>query len=248
MPNSRPNIPEKTKRAVRKRCGFGCIYCGMPIFHYDHMVPYSDTHDHAAENLALLCGTHHDMKSRGLLSTEAVKQQNQTPFNLRRNYSPPFKLQQYAREIFIEIGDSDFRAPLELPAGYLSVVNINSQELFSVSQEDSFLKISLRMQDKYGTDLIRVHEGEIELYLESWDIQYRGKRLTMWSSKRDIGLDIEFINDGLKITQGLFLTHTDFLEVTPRKLYHAGGNGATCKGSYTNFRCISILDGGMGVL
>lgn len=57
--NERPPIPAKIKRLVRQRCGFGCVICGSPIYEYDHIVNWSETHHHKAEELTLLCSKHH---------------------------------------------------------------------------------------------------------------------------------------------------------------------------------------------
>jgi 5-methylcytosine-specific restriction endonuclease McrA len=42
----RPKIPEGVKREVRQRCGFGCVICGLPIYEYDHLVPYAQVLSH----------------------------------------------------------------------------------------------------------------------------------------------------------------------------------------------------------
>src|SRR5690348_15018177 len=36
----RPPITEEKKRQIRKRCGFGCIFCGRPLYEYHHIHGY----------------------------------------------------------------------------------------------------------------------------------------------------------------------------------------------------------------
>jgi hypothetical protein len=46
-------VPAEIKRAVRQRCGFGCVLCGVPIFQYDHMIPFAEVQEHTEENITL---------------------------------------------------------------------------------------------------------------------------------------------------------------------------------------------------
>jgi hypothetical protein len=67
------DIPEPVKRAVRAACGFGCVICGLPFYHYDHFDPeFENARTHDAAGIALLCGYHHDKRTRGTLSKETV--------------------------------------------------------------------------------------------------------------------------------------------------------------------------------
>jgi len=47
------------QREVRQRCGFGFVICGIPIYHYDHIIDHAEVHEHTADKLTLLCPTHH---------------------------------------------------------------------------------------------------------------------------------------------------------------------------------------------
>jgi len=58
----RPAISDPIKREVRQRCGFGCVICGVPIYDYEHMVPHTEVQEHLANNVTLLCPTHHREK------------------------------------------------------------------------------------------------------------------------------------------------------------------------------------------
>jgi hypothetical protein len=56
---SERDIPKEIKRRVRERCGFGCVYCGIPIIDYHHIVPWAECQEHDPENIMLLCPTCH---------------------------------------------------------------------------------------------------------------------------------------------------------------------------------------------
>ena len=91
QPNSR-NIPLPTKRDIRRRCGFGCVFCGIPLYEYDHMLGWANTHTHVSEEITLLCDQHHREKTAGLLPIEVVREADANPFNLRSGSSKPYDL------------------------------------------------------------------------------------------------------------------------------------------------------------
>jgi hypothetical protein len=90
--DDRPRIPSDIKRKVRQRCGFGCVICGLPLYEYDHLVPWSEVETHEADNLVLLCDRHHREKTSGLLHLAKVVEANEVPANLATGLSSPFDL------------------------------------------------------------------------------------------------------------------------------------------------------------
>ena len=70
-PDSR-NIPLPVQREVRRRCGFGCVICGLPLYEYDHLLCWAVVQRHVAEEITLLCDQHHREKTSGLLPNDAV--------------------------------------------------------------------------------------------------------------------------------------------------------------------------------
>ena len=49
MVEYRPDIPAEIIRKVRQRCGFGCIFCGCPIYEIHHIIDWADTKSHDLE-------------------------------------------------------------------------------------------------------------------------------------------------------------------------------------------------------
>src|SRR5690349_14336280 len=92
MSDVRPAIPDPIKRVVRQRCGFGCVICGFPLVHYDHMTEWSVVREHRADNLTLLCPNHHQQKTNGLLTEEQVRAADAKPYNRERRMTAPFGL------------------------------------------------------------------------------------------------------------------------------------------------------------
>jgi hypothetical protein len=74
------HIPEHAKRAIRQRCGFGCVVCGCSIVEYHHFEPeYKDAHAHTVGGITLLCPTCHSKEQAGIFSSELIKRANSAP-------------------------------------------------------------------------------------------------------------------------------------------------------------------------
>ncbi|MFC1865180.1 cell division protein [Chloroflexota bacterium] len=114
----RPLIPQEIKREVRQRCGFGCVLCGIPLYQYDHMLEWVETHKHVANEITLLCDRHHSEKTKGLLSKEAVKEANDNPYNRRTGVSQNYLLHYSGKDVKITIGENIFQYQ-NLKEGYL---------------------------------------------------------------------------------------------------------------------------------
>jgi hypothetical protein len=68
------DIPEHVKRSVRQRDGFGCVFCGLAIYQYEHVdPPFAEARTHDASAITLLCGSCHDKVSRKFTSKDSVK-------------------------------------------------------------------------------------------------------------------------------------------------------------------------------
>src|SRR4051794_27995797 len=102
------HIPEHTKRAVRKRCGFGCVVCGLPIYHYDHIDEFATVRQHDSYNLALLCPNHHQDKSSGRLSKAAVKHHVASPANKAGSFTSGHWLSLVGEGCLFRVGASTY--------------------------------------------------------------------------------------------------------------------------------------------
>lgn len=72
-------IPADVKRAVRARCGFGCVICGDAWYQYEHFAPpFALAKSHDPEGIALVCQKHHSKKGT-LLSPEEYQERRASP-------------------------------------------------------------------------------------------------------------------------------------------------------------------------
>ena len=96
-------IPSDVRRAVRQRCGFGCVVCGSAIFEYDHFDPeFKDATTHDSDGIALLCPTDHSRKGNGLISNEEYIDHISDPYAINLGYSyAEWSLASFAPQILI---------------------------------------------------------------------------------------------------------------------------------------------------
>ncbi|MBI3099533.1 MAG: hypothetical protein HYY93_15100 [Planctomycetes bacterium] len=79
------DIPDPVRRAVRQRCKFCCVLCICGVYEYHHFAPlFAEAHAHDPDGITLLCGTHHDKVTRGIIKPEEVRAADQR----RRSEAP----------------------------------------------------------------------------------------------------------------------------------------------------------------
>ncbi len=80
-------IPPDVARAVRKRCGFGCVVCGSALYDYDHFSPeFKDAPGHDPLGVILLCPNHHRAKG-GFVSRATLERCANAPFCKAQGFS-----------------------------------------------------------------------------------------------------------------------------------------------------------------
>lgn len=142
----RPEIPRPIKREVRQRCCFGCVICGIPIYHYDHVEEWSEVEERDPQNLVLLCVRHHDEKTRGFLSADEVRAKSADPFNCRPGTSSPYHLPYSGEGCEAVMGSSGLVHRWEtLPDGHGTLpVIIDDTPIIGFVREDEHLLLTLQ--------------------------------------------------------------------------------------------------------
>jgi hypothetical protein len=104
------DIPKPVERAVRRRCGFGCVICGDAIFTYEHFdPPFKEAREHKPKGITLLCGSHQNESSKGLLSRQTIRSADAEPYCKQHGYATHvFDLGAVRPRLFI--GSNDFTA------------------------------------------------------------------------------------------------------------------------------------------
>lgn len=178
------NIPEQVKREVRRRCGFGCIICGVGIYQYEHFNPeFNTAKTHDANGITLLCGYHHDKKTRGLISAAKIKKANSDPYPLKsgttfgdiENFNTPPKI--ILGSTIIE------NCKVFLEIGYDRVIWMEP----SSEKGEGFL-LNAHIKDENGKTVLKIIKNEWRVGVNTWDITTVGKSLTIRDRPREITL------------------------------------------------------------
>lgn len=165
-------IPPDVKQEVRKRSGFGCVICGKGIFHYDHVEPeYVDAKEHHPDGITLLCGYHHDEKTRGFLPNHVISAAMQNPKSLKKGYSDGLFYTGNGHPKFI-LGGAEF-GNTEIPVliGGMPIIVIHKPEV-----EGGPFLISGVFFDSAGKASLFIDRNEWRASSGNWDVNTIGKR------------------------------------------------------------------------
>lgn len=217
-PNSR-NIPLPIQREVRKRCGFGCVICGVPLYEYDHLLGWANVKRHIAEEITLLCNKHHHEKTSGLLLNEDVLVANTNPFNLCSSVSKPYDLHFSGTECETIIGGNKFTT---LDQGYGTAIiplMIDEIPLVAFLLTDGHLLLNLNLFDENNEQILRICNNQLWYSTNPWDIELKGKNLIIREASHNILIDITFnMPNQITINRGRFLLNGVEVLVRPQYL------------------------------
>lgn len=178
-------IDASTKRAVRQRCGFGCVKCGCGIVQYHHFdPPFAEATRHDAAGITLLCGQCHDRAERQILSFDDVVDANRSPWCRTAGYTKDF-LFLGAGDIPVRFGSSCVRATTIIKCGESIVVGMSRPEV-----NGSPLRFNAVLTDPSGLELLRVIDNEWQAGCGRYDIRTTGDSLTIHDAQRDVVLDM----------------------------------------------------------
>lgn len=187
-------IPQPVRREVRRRCGFGCVICGSPIYHYDHMMDWAIYRRHNPDEITLLCPTHHQEKNSGLLSITTIEKHNRKPFNKNILLSPKWKLNYY-REIQSVVGGMVFNTvmPHEKVSEkfFTTFLQIGPFPIIWFNIEEGNLLLNAVFY-RNGVPIFVISDNEFVYSTEMWDIEFVGRTLTVREAHRKIMLKITF--------------------------------------------------------
>jgi len=176
------HIPEEVKRAIRRRCGFGCVVCGAALHEYHHFdPPFEEARLHRAEGIVLLCPTCHAHVTRGRWSNDKVVEANRSPF-CRSN--PPHERLEFAAPTLLLVGSI-------LLNGRGDLLTIGGEPLIRVEpMEDGGLALSASILDENGEAVVRIEKNELVVCPPAWDVSMVGNKLRILRSRRECVLEL----------------------------------------------------------
>lgn len=184
MAKSRPQPSADVKRELRKRAGYGCCRCGLPVYQYHHIVPWHIEEHFRVEDMMVLCPTCHDAATKGSLTEARQRQFQENPHNIEKGYASGDLLvgQQYVA--------LDFGGVLLVGDG--SSISVDGEDLLRISlSNEGELELSIELRDESGRTLATIEKNEwISGDPSLWDMTSDHDRLKIWSARRKIALEL----------------------------------------------------------
>ncbi|WP_186251663.1 hypothetical protein [Burkholderia gladioli] len=202
-------VPVDVRRVVRKRCGFGCVICGLAYYDFEHFDPdFSEAREHNPDGMTLLCSQCNQKRARGRLSVETVARANANPKCLEQGYS---------NEVF------DFHSdPIEIRVGGAIFYNcwdlivINNRPILSIRPPvgaGAPMRLSGVFCGANQKVSLKINSNEFELNSDNWDVDCTGGKITIESDESGVSLVVRMLPPaGLVIEkiemnfQGVFLS------------------------------------------
>jgi hypothetical protein len=175
------DIPESVKRAVRQRCGFGCVICGSAVVQYHHFAPeYAQATEHHSEGITLLCGRCHD-KARHT-STDEISRHDRSPFCKRQGFVHDF-LFASREKISFQIGSAIFKRHAILVYDEESIISFAPPE-----EPGAPLRLFARLQDDDEKDMLEIADNEWRAGTDFFDLDTSGNTFLIRRKLKDITL------------------------------------------------------------
>ncbi len=170
-------------RDVRQRCGFGCVFCGLAIYDYEHFDPtFANAKEHKAEGITLLCLRHHGHKNRGFLTAKQVAQANEKPFARQAGF---------AHEAFNTGPDS----PSFLFGGNRfegsSGIVLNGEYIIGGLPPEvpgGPTRLTANLCNKNGSEILRIKDNVWSVPAGNWDVDVEGTTISIRNQLGDIAL------------------------------------------------------------
>lgn len=165
-------IPAAVQLEVRKRCGFGCVICGVCFYDYEHFNPkYCDASEHKPEGITLLCMQCNQKRERGLLSLETVIRCNTDPKCLEQGFSREW-LDFGSQSVEITIGGCRFT--------WGAVLTIAGDPILAVDKPafpgQPWL-LSAKLADSNGNIALEIEDNHLIAHSSNWDVKIKGSRV-----------------------------------------------------------------------
>lgn len=182
MSQDREPVPAPIKRLLRQRFGFGCAFCGSPIYDYEHIEGYAVT-GHDPNAMTLLCPGHHRDKTVGRLPVALVREASRDPFNGRRRFTRTHPLFfDPAKPLVLRVGTLTIK-PGEV--GSMVGLVVDGDMAMGVGLSDiGHPTVELDLRDLDDRVIIRAVRGELRLATTPWDITWEGRTITIRRGQR----------------------------------------------------------------
>lgn len=241
MTQARPAIPEPIKRAVRQRCGFGCVICGLPIYDYEHMEEWAKVKRHVASEITLLCPHHHREITNSLLPIDDVRKADSDPCNLRTGVSTGYDLHYSGGNCNFIVGGCSFYFNNKQSSATAIVFAIRNVPLLAFTFEDGQVLLSIQIFNSAGDRVLWIDRNELRYRVETWDVKFEGQVLEVRKGKGHVLFEVRFAPpDRIEITRGYLQLFGYEILVRPEAMYFLN-QASVATGSRYSFSHVGIM-------
>lgn len=224
------NIPSQVKLAVRQRCHFGCVVCGLGIYDYEHVDPeFKDAREHTESCIALLCPCCHAKVTRGQWSKEKIKAALKTPKAVETGYAKEFfDFTDNHPEIIL--GGNTLRN-CRVP------IMVNGTPLVSITPPEDVgapFQLSANFSDCFGAPTLSIENNEWRVWSDNWDVEVKGPCISIVSRNRESSLRLRALPPKALVVEQLEMSLGAYrFSFTPERMIarHQGGNVMDISGS-----------------
>ncbi|WP_286775817.1 MULTISPECIES: hypothetical protein [unclassified Pseudomonas] len=182
-------ISAEIKREVRKRCGFGCVRCGLGIYDYEHFAPdFADALSHDPAGITLLCPQCNQKRNRKVLSAATVATHNANPRCLQDGFASEW-LDVSSESVEVVFAGSTFVDCTHI----LNVCGDNVLSILPPEFQGETYRISGLFADDTGATTLRIVENQWIAGADNWDVEWVGNTLTIRKGHGDIVLVLKTI-------------------------------------------------------
>jgi hypothetical protein len=181
------NIPSEIKREIRKRSGFGCVFCGLAIATYEHVdAEFNHAKEHDPNKMTYLCGQCHSKVTRGFLSKETIEQAMQNPWCIKNN-----KCHEY-----FDIAKDNFLINIAgtILGNISNIISFEGHPLLSIFPPEDInapFRLSGEFFDKSENLLLKIENNEWTGNPDNWDVECVGGKIIVRTSPGDIALQLK---------------------------------------------------------
>lgn len=209
---SRPSIRESMKKAVRQKCGYGCVICGSPIVEYEHIEEWSVVKKHEESNLTLLCPSHHAEVTKKIIDKEYIRDKTKRPFNKGKEFTKQHPLYYRGNKFQIYLGtnlsEEDMYTYEER-----TVLEVDGKSIITAKFEDNNLLLNVRILNSSGGVVFEIEDNELIINAEQYDVVNLKNRFIIRDDKKVL-LEVELSPPSMiKVNQLFLQTKSGVLEV-----------------------------------
>jgi hypothetical protein len=184
MFEDRPKTPSDVKRKLRKHARFGCCRCGLPIYQYHHIIPYSQEQHFRVEDMMLLCPLCHDMAAKGVFADTQQREMQANPYNARRGLTGGML---HTNQNYCAI-----LAGGVLLVGEGPMIIVDGEPLLTLTPDtNGHVSLSVTLYGEDGNLLAEVEENEwVSGDSTVWDMEADHQKLLIRSAANKVALNL----------------------------------------------------------